>query len=78
MKKISSVEDINKIVKNEEIEENSISSNNIKGCKAGFTITNEILELDKEAMAKIVEFASSLADDKNKISGRIVILPDFG
>lgn len=28
----------------------------------------EILDLDKEAMAKIVEFASRLADDKDKIS----------
>lgn len=29
---------------------------------------SEILDLDKEAMAKIVEFASRLADDKDKIS----------
>lgn len=35
---------------------------------SGYCKREEILELDKEAMAKIVEFASSLADDKNKIS----------
>ena len=37
---------------------------------SGFCKREEILELDKEAMAKIVEFSSSLADDKNKISTR--------
>lgn len=48
MKEINSIEDINKIFDNdEEIEEKSISSNNIKGCKAGFTITKEIEEFDK-------------------------------
>ena len=34
----------------------------------GFCKREEILELDNEAMAKIVEFSSSLADDKKKIS----------
>ena len=37
---------------------------------SGFCKREEILELDKEAMAKIGEFSSSLADDKNKISTR--------
>jgi len=37
---------------------------------SGFCKREEILELDREAMAKIVEFSSSLADDKNKISTR--------
>ena len=35
---------------------------------SGYCKREEILELDNEAMAKIVEFSSSLADDKNKIS----------
>ncbi len=35
---------------------------------SGFCKREEILELDNEAMAKIVEFSSSLADDKKKIS----------
>ena len=37
---------------------------------SGYCKREEILELDNEAMAKIVEFSSSLADDKNKISTR--------
>ena len=37
---------------------------------SGFCKREEILELDREAMAKIVEFSSSLAADKNKISTR--------
>ena len=35
---------------------------------SGFCKREDILDLDNEAMAKIVEFSSSLADDKNKIS----------
>lgn len=35
---------------------------------SGFCKREEILELDNEAMAKIVEFSSGLADDKYKIS----------
>lgn len=68
MKKISSVEDINKIVKNEEIEENSISSNNIKGCKVGFTITNEILELDKlkSKVFKYITYKKRTANEVRK------------
>ena len=37
---------------------------------SGYCKREEMLELDNEAMAKIVEFSSSLADDKNKISTR--------
>ncbi len=37
---------------------------------SGFCKREDILDLDNEAMAKIVEFSSSLADDKNKISTR--------
>ena len=37
---------------------------------SGYCKREEILELDNEAMAKIVEFSSSLADDKTKISTR--------
>lgn len=66
MKKISSVEDIKKIVKNEEIEENSIYSNNIKGCKAGFTITNEILELDK-LKSKVFKFITYKKRTANEV-----------
>lgn len=37
---------------------------------SGYCKREEILELDNESMAKIVEFSSSLADDKNKLSTR--------
>lgn len=68
MKKINSVEDINKIFdSNEEIEENSISSNNIvKGCRAGFTITKEIEEFDK-LKTKIFKYISYKKRTENEI-----------
>lgn len=36
---------------------NSISSNDVKGCKAGFTITDEIIEMDK-LKSKVFKFIS--------------------
>lgn len=68
MKKINSIEDINKIFDNdEEIEENSISSNNIvKGCKSGFTITKEIEEFDK-LKTKIFKYISYKKRTENEI-----------
>lgn len=66
MKKIDNVEDINKILsKSEEIEQNSISSN-IKGCKAGFKITDEIIELDK-LKAKVFKFVTYKKRTPNEI-----------
>lgn len=66
MKKIDSIEDINKIINNsEEIEEVSISSN-IKGCKAGFKVTDEILELDK-LKSKVFKFVSYKKRTANEI-----------
>lgn len=66
MKKIDNIEDINKILNNsEEIEENSISSN-IKGCKAGFKVTDEILELDK-LKSKVFKFVTYKKRTSNEI-----------
>lgn len=53
MKEINSVNDINKMLGKEEIEKSISSSINdskdseTKGCKAGFTVTEEIIEEDK-------------------------------
>ena len=72
MKKINSIEDFNKIFdSNEEIEENSISSNNIKGCKAGFTITKEIEEFDK-LKTKIFKYISYKKRTENEIRQKFV------
>ena len=66
MKKIDNIEDINKILNNsEEIEKTSISSN-IKGCKAGFKVTDEILELDK-LKSKVFKFVTYKKRTSNEI-----------
>ena len=62
MKEINSIKDINKMFGKEEIEE-SISSSvqdskenkELKGCKAGFTVTDEIIEQDK-LKSKILKY----------------------
>lgn len=67
MKKINSIEDINKIFDGkEEIEEASISSNNIKGCKKGFTVTEEFLEMDK-LKSKVFKFITYKKRTANEI-----------
>lgn len=73
MKKINSIEDINKIFdSNEEIEDNSISSNNIvKGCKSGFTITKEIEEFDK-LKTKVFKYVSYKKRTENEIRQKFV------
>ena len=67
MKKINGIEDINKIFgDSEEIEDISISSNNIKGCKKGFTVTEEFLEMDK-LKSKVFKFISYKKRTANEI-----------
>ena len=64
MKEINSIKDINKMFGKEEIEESISSSvqdskekesSEVKGCKAGFTVTDEIIEQDK-LKSKILKY----------------------
>lgn len=70
MKEINSINDVNKIFKNENKEEieKSISSsvNTLKGCKSGFTITDEIIEEDK-LKAKVFKYISYKKRTENEI-----------
>ena len=71
MKEINSIEDINEMFGKEEIENSisSINSNNKqvkKGCKAGFTITNEIIEEDK-LKSRVLKYITYKKRTENEI-----------
>lgn len=71
MKEINSINDINKMFgkeeKNEEIEKSISSSvNTQKGCKAGFTITEEIIEEDK-LKSRVFKYISYKKRTENEI-----------
>lgn len=80
MKEINSVKDINKMFGKEEIEESISSSANIskanetkevKGCKAGFTVTEEIIEQDR-LKSKIFKYISYKKRTENEIRQKFV------
>lgn len=60
MKEINSINDVNKLLGKEEIEESissSVNSKVQKGCKAGFNVTDEIIAEDK-LKAKVFKYIS--------------------
>lgn len=71
MKEINSIKDVNKMF-GEEIENSISSSDNVlkdeksKGCKSGFTITDEIIEEDK-LKAKVFKYITYKKRTENEI-----------
>ena len=72
MKEINSIKDVNKMFGKEEIDSSISSSNNIsktqeiKGCKSGFTVTDEIIEEDK-LKPKIFKYITYKKRTENEI-----------